>query len=172
MTDVPPNEPEAQTITSEAPPTSWLDPAEQECWQSFLTVHRAVFAALEADLQSEAGMPLAYYSILVTLSEAPDRTLRMGQLAGQLRSSPSSISHAIARMASSGWVERHNDPSDRRAQFAVLTDKGLQALTDAAPGHVAAVRRHLFSALTPQQVKQLRRIHQVVIDAQETLPRR
>jgi DNA-binding MarR family transcriptional regulator len=170
MTVAPAHQPEASKTTDEPAPTPWLGPAEQECWQTFLTVHRAVFAALEADLQRNAGMPLAYYSILVTLSEAPDHMLRMGQLAGQLRSSSSSLTHAIARMHSCGWVERHNDPTDRRAQFAALTDAGLQVLADAAPGHVAAVRRHLFDALGPQQVKQLQKINQAIIDAQETSP--
>ena len=96
----------------------------------------------------------------------------MGQLAGQLRSSSGSLTHAISRMHSCGWVERHNDPSDRRAQFAALTDEGLNVLTDAAHDRVAAVRRHLFSALGPQQVKQLQKINQAIIDAHETLPRR
>src|SRR4051812_22830205 len=74
--------------------TAWLDPDEQDAWQGFLSLNRVVFAALEAQLQSQCKMPLAYYAILVTLSEAPDRTLRMGELARKLYAAPSSISHA------------------------------------------------------------------------------
>src|SRR3954451_13244347 len=133
----------------------WLTPVQQQAWQGFLNSNRAVFSALESQLQSEAGMPLAYYSILVTVSQAPNRTLRMGELANQLRSSPSSISHAITRLESWGWIRRQSDPADRRAQLAVLTDQGADALAAAAPGHLKAVREHLINRLTPEQIDQL-----------------
>jgi DNA-binding MarR family transcriptional regulator len=107
----------------------------QQAWRGFLNSNRAVFAALESQLQSEAGMPLASYSILVRVSEAPDPTLRMGELANQLQSSPSSISHAITRVETKGWIRRQSDPADRRAQLAVLTGQGADALAAAAPGH-------------------------------------
>lgn len=140
---------------STRPDARWLDATEQATWQAFLESTRAVFAALESQLQNDAGMPLGYYSILVTLSEAPERTLRMGELAAKLHSSASRISHAMNRMEASGWVRRESHPTDRRAQFAVLTDEGLSVLTAAAPQHVAAVRRHLFNPLTADEVKQL-----------------
>jgi DNA-binding MarR family transcriptional regulator len=165
--------PATQPPDSAAPPVGepasaqWLSPAEQQAWRAFLAVHRAVFAGLEARLQSDSGMPLAYYSILVTLAEAPGRTLRMGELAAQLHASPSSTSHAITRLESWGWIDRRNDPTDRRAQLAVLTDEGLQALADAAPGHVAAVREYLFAPLTPEQITQLRVISETVTARRE-----
>jgi DNA-binding MarR family transcriptional regulator len=126
-------------------------------------VHRVVFAALEARMQSDSGMPLAYYAILATLVEVPDRTLRMGELSARLHASASSTSHAVSRLESWGWIDRRGDPTDRRAQFAVLTDKGVQALADAAPDHVAAVREHLLDALTSEQVEQLRELSDLVV---------
>jgi DNA-binding MarR family transcriptional regulator len=142
---------------------NWLTPVQQQAWQGFLSSNRTVFAALESQLQSEAGMPLAYYSILVRLSEAPDRTLRMGELANQLQTSPSSISHAMTRLETKGWIHRQNDPADRRAQLAVLTDQGADALAAAAPGHIKAVREHLINRLTPEQIDQLIAISQAVL---------
>jgi DNA-binding MarR family transcriptional regulator len=141
----------------------WLTPVQQQAWQGFLNSNRAVFSALESQLQSEAGMPLAYYSILVTVSQAPNRTLRMGELANRLRSSPSSISHAITRLESWGWIRRQSDPADRRAQLAVLTDQGADALAAAAPGHVEAVRKHLINRLSKEQIRQLIAITQAIL---------
>jgi DNA-binding MarR family transcriptional regulator len=141
----------------------WLEPGQQDAWQGFLALNRVVFAALEARLQSEAGMPLAHYAILVALSEAPDRTLRMGELARRLHAAPSSISHAMTRLESKGLIERKNDPSDRRAQLAELTEDGAAALQAAAPGHVAAVRENLIDLLTPDQLAQLVEISDAVI---------
>ncbi len=143
----------------------WLTPVQQQAWQGFLRSNRTVFAALESQLQGEAGMPLAYYSILVTLSEAPNRTMRMGELAHQLQTSPSSISHASTRLEAKGWTLRQNDPADRRAQLAVLTDQGADALAAAAPGHIKAVRQHLLDRLTPEQIDQLVAISNAILVA-------
>jgi DNA-binding MarR family transcriptional regulator len=100
-------------------------------------------------------MPLAYYEILVRLSEAPDRSLRMTQLAEASASSKSRVSHAVARLEERGWVRRMDCPTDRRGQIAMLTDQGFAALSAAAPGHVEQVRRVLFDALSAEQLRQL-----------------
>jgi DNA-binding MarR family transcriptional regulator len=100
-------------------------------------------------------MPHGYYEILVRLSEAEDRTLRMSQLAEASVSSKSRLSHAVARLEERGWVERINCETDRRGQFARLTRKGFAALTAAAPGHVEQVRQSLFDLITPEQSAQL-----------------
>ncbi|MFL6135380.1 MAG: MarR family winged helix-turn-helix transcriptional regulator [Nocardioidaceae bacterium] len=144
--------------------TTWLQPLEEQAWQGFLSLNRVVFAELEAQLQSGSRMPLAHYAILVTLSDAPDRTLRMGELARALYAAPSSISHAMTRLESKGLIERRNDPKDRRAQFAVLTDAGAEALAAAAPGHVGAVRRNLIDLLTADQLAQLKEISDAVVN--------
>ena len=142
---------------------NWLTPLEQQAWQGFLHSNRSVFAALESQLQTDSGIPLAYYAILVRLSEALDRTLRMGELASQLNASPSSISHASTRLESKGWILRQNVPHDRRAQLAVLTDAGADALAAAAPGHINAVRDHLIDRLTEEQLHQLIAIGQAIL---------
>jgi DNA-binding MarR family transcriptional regulator len=87
----------------------------------------------------------------------------MGELANQLQTSPSSISHAITRLETKGWILRQNDPADRRAQLAVLTEQGADALAAAAPGHIKAVREHLIDRLTPEQIDQLIAISRAVL---------
>ncbi|NBE85082.1 MarR family transcriptional regulator [Micromonospora sp. NEAU-HG-1] len=144
--------------------TRWLDPDEQRTWRAYLAASRALMDTLDRELQRDAGMPHAYYEILVRLSEAPDRRLRMGDLADATGSSRSRLSHAAARLEASGWIRREDCPTDRRGQVAALTDAGHATLAAAAPGHVEGVRRHLFDALSPAQVDQLRRISETLSD--------
>src|SRR2546423_4832929 len=80
----------------------WLSPAEQETWRAFLAATRLLFEELERQLQQEAGIPVTYYEILVTLSETPDRTIRMHELAELTRSSKSRLSHAVSRLEVAG----------------------------------------------------------------------
>lgn len=138
--------------------TRWLDDDEQHTWRSFLTANRLLFERVERQLQNEARMPHAYYEILARLSEAPDRTLRMSRLAETSLSSRSRLSHAVARLEEAGWVRRIACPTDRRGSFAELTDAGMAALEQAAPGHAETVRSLLFDVLTPAQQASLREI--------------
>jgi DNA-binding MarR family transcriptional regulator len=143
--------------------TRWLDADEQRTWRAFLAASRGLMDALDRELQRDAGMPHAYYEILVRLSETPGHALRMSDLAQACGSSRSRLSHAVARLEETGWVRREDCATDRRGQLAVLTDEGYAVLEAAAPGHVEGVRRHLFDALTPTQVDQLRRISEAVL---------
>ena len=143
--------------------TRWLDDDEQRAWRAFLTAQRLLFDRLERQLQRDAGLPHAYYEILVRLSEAPDQTLRMSQLADSSLSSRSRLSHAVARLEAAGWVSRKACAEDRRGAFAELTDAGLAKLQDAAPGHVEAVRADLFDALTRDQQRALREISDALV---------
>jgi DNA-binding MarR family transcriptional regulator len=141
----------------------WLDPDEQHTWRAFFGATHLLFDRLDRELQRDAGIPHAYYEILVWLSEAPDQALRMSELARRTRSSRSRLSHAVARLEERGWVTRRDCPTDKRGQIAALTPEGLDALTAAAPGHVDGVRAHLFDPLTPQQVRQLREISEAIM---------
>ncbi|MEA2685930.1 MAG: hypothetical protein QOE93_1125 [Actinomycetota bacterium] len=142
----------------------WLNRDEQRTWRAFLDATQLLFEQLDHELQRDAAIPHGYYEILVRLSEAPDRTLRMSQLAERSQSSRSRISHAVARLEETGWIRRETCPTDRRGALAVLTDEGMAALAGAAPGHVQGVRSHLFDQLTPEQVGQLGAISEAVRD--------
>lgn len=141
----------------------WLNHDEQRAWRAFLNANRLLFEAIDQQLQREAEIPHAYYEILVRLSEAPRRRLRMSELAEASKYSRSRLSHAVARLEEQGWILRESCPTDRRGQVAALTDKGFAALDAAAPGHVACVRQALFDALTPEQVIQLREISEAIV---------
>jgi DNA-binding MarR family transcriptional regulator len=145
--------------------TRWLTASEQLTWREFVTACQTMFSAVEAQLQHGAGFPHGYYEILVRLSEAPGRALRMSQLAEASTSSKSRLSHAVARLEERGWIQRADCPTDRRGQVAQLTDEGFAALAAAAPGHVAQVLRSLIDVLTPAQLGQLREISKAIIAA-------
>lgn len=141
----------------------WLSDEEQKVWRDFSAATRMLQAHLEGQLQHEAGMPHTYYEVLVALSEAPDRRLRMSELADARKASRSRLSHAVARLEANGWVRRESCPTDKRGSWAVLTPEGFAALEEAAPGHVEAVRESLFDPLTPEQVKALGEISAAVL---------
>jgi DNA-binding MarR family transcriptional regulator len=144
------------------PETRWLSADEQAAWRAFLTACQTLFGAIDGQLQHDSGLPHGYYEILVRLSEAPGRGLRMSQLAEASTSSKSRLSHAVARLEDRGWVRRVNCPTDRRGQIAELTGEGFAALAAAAPGHVEQVRRSLLDALSTEQIEQLRQISQAI----------
>lgn len=145
------------------PKTRWLDEEEQRTWRAWLEATRLLGDALGRDLQCDAGLPHAYYEILVRLSETPERRMRMSELAERSMSSRSRLSHAVARLEEAGWIRRECSPDDRRGTVAVLTDKGFGVLEAAAPGHVESVRTHLFDPLTKKQVAQLRDICEAIV---------
>jgi DNA-binding MarR family transcriptional regulator len=132
-----------------------LTPAEQTAWRRFLRAHATVVRALEAEMLAEHDLPLASYDVLVQLSEAPDRRLRMTELADRVLLSRSGLTRLADRLARDGLIAREPCPSDARGTLAVLTDAGLQRLRAAWPTHLRGVEQHVTSRLTAQEVEQL-----------------
>ncbi|GAA3564894.1 MarR family transcriptional regulator [Amycolatopsis ultiminotia] len=147
------------------PEPRWLTDDEQQAWRAYASATAMLQAHLEGQLQRDSGMPHTYYEVLVSLSEAHGRRLRMSELAEVRGSSRSRLSHAVARLEAKGWVRRESCPTDKRGSWAVLTDEGMAALEAAAPGHVEAVRESLFDPLTPEQVRQLDEISTAILGA-------
>src|SRR3954470_15029683 len=145
--------------------TQWLTADEQRAWRAYLESTKVLMDALDRQLQREAGMPHAYYEILVRLSEADGRALRMSELADSTRSSRSRLSHAVSRLEERGWVVREDCATDRRGQVARLTDEGFAVLETAAPGHVRSVRELVIDPLTPEQLTALADIGEAIIAA-------
>jgi DNA-binding MarR family transcriptional regulator len=143
----------------------WLNDEEQRAWRAYIDAVRLFTGEIDRELQRDSGLNHAYYQILVTLSEAPDRTMRMSELAGLTLTSRSRLSHAVARLEEAGWVTRRSCPSDKRGSFAVLTDAGYSVLETAARGHVEAVRRNFFDVLSPSQIRQFGEISAILRDA-------
>ena len=128
----------------------WLDDDEQATWRAFLAATRLLMDRLDRELQAGAGLPHSYYEILVRLSEAPGRAMR--------------ILPPVSRLEEQGWVRRETVESDRRGAVAALTEAGLAALEAAAPVHVEGVRRHVFDQLTPDQIRALGEISRTLHD--------
>lgn len=126
----------------------WLDDEEMRAWRSLVVVSSRLFDRLEAELRAGHDLGLADYEILANLSGAPSRRLRMSQLAEVALVSRSRLTHHVNRMEAEGLVTREACPTDRRGAFAVLTAEGLARVEEAAPTHVAGVRR-LFVDLLP-----------------------
>ncbi|HEY9332200.1 MAG TPA: MarR family transcriptional regulator [Streptomyces sp.] len=140
----------------------WLTDEEQRVWRAYLHATTLLEDHLDRQLQRDAGMPHIYYGLLVQLAQAPRRQLRMTELAKNAKITRSRLSHAVARLEKSGWVRREDCPSDKRGQNAVLTPEGYEMLRHSAPGHVSAVRQAMFDRLTPEQVRTLGEIMQVM----------
>jgi DNA-binding MarR family transcriptional regulator len=149
---------------STAVPARWLDVTEQRAWRAYVAATQLMSDNLDRQLQRDSRMPHTYYQLLVWLSEAPGRAMRMTDLAERTKITRSRLSHAVARLEKDGWVRREDCPTDRRGQLAVLTDRGFAALAAAAPGHVEAVRTAIFDRLDTEQIGQLTAIMRVIAE--------
>ncbi|RUR03324.1 MarR family winged helix-turn-helix transcriptional regulator [Labedella endophytica] len=135
--------------------SNWLSAEQLDDWLSVVAVVELLPGALDAQLQADAGLSHYEYFLLAQLSEAPERTLRMTELAGATNATLPRLSHVVKRLEQRGYIERFPCPSDKRATNARLTDEGWEKVVDTAPGHVGAVRRHVVDALEPAQLRAL-----------------
>lgn len=136
----------------------WLDDEEQQTWLAMVSMFIRLPAALDTQLQRDAGISHFEYQVLAGLSMAPEHTLRMSELAAFAEGSLSRLSHTTRRLQDKGWIRRTSDPDDGRSTLATLTDAGWEKVVATAPGHVAEARRVLVDALTKAQRRQLREI--------------
>jgi len=145
---------------------NWLSDEQQAAWRPFVALLIRLPALLDAQLQQDAGISHFDYLVLSGLSEAPDRTLRMSELAATASSSMSRLSHVVSRLEAKGWVRREPRPGDGRFINAVLTEAGWQKVVQTAPGHVAEVRKLLVDTLTEEEFTALGGITEKVLAAQ------
>lgn len=135
--------------------TTWLDDDEMRAWRGLVEVFAAVHASLEAELLDGFGLSEGDYGVLVNLSEAPARRLRMCDLAARLHLSPSGLTRRLDGLVRQGMVLREPSEDDRRVTLAVLSESGQAALEAAAPAHVDGVRRHYLDHLSRDQIREL-----------------
>ena len=136
----------------------WLDDEEQQAWIALASMFIRLPAALDAQLQRDAGISHFEYLVLSGLSMSAEHTMRMSDLAVVAEGSLSRLSQVVSRLEKRGWVRRTPDPTDGRYTLAILTDEGWDKVVATAPGHVAEVRRLVFDPLTKAQHQQLRDI--------------
>ncbi len=136
---------------SGASATRWLEPREMAAWRAFVTTSTDLGSAMESDLV-HTGLMTGDYQVLVNLSEAEDRSVRMCDLAGKLQLSPSGLTRRLDGLVRAGYVERRPSDADRRVMLAVLTPAGFDKLVEVAPLHVASVRRRMIDLLSPAEL--------------------
>ncbi|NEA31305.1 MarR family transcriptional regulator [Streptomyces sp. SID13031] len=134
----------------------WLEPDELDAWLSLAALMFKLPAALDYQLQRDSGLTHFEYLVMAGLSESPDRSRRMSDLAGFANGSLSRLSHVVKRLEKRGFVVRRPDAEDGRITVAELTGAGYEQVVAAAPGHVAAVREYVIDALAPEQLAQLK----------------
>lgn len=132
--------------------TQWLSEDEQVAWRRFLHATSLLTERLQNGLQRDFGLSDTDYEILAMLSEAPNRRLRMSELAKHVLVSRSRLTYRVDQLAERGLVRRESCPQDGRGMNATLTDDGMAMIEAAAPGHVEDVRRYLFDHIAPDQL--------------------
>ena len=149
---------------TEVPAARWLDEDQQRSWRALVMGTTLLFDRLDDDLRRTCDLSLVEYEILVRLSEAEGRRMRMAQLADALAHSRSRVTHTVARMEKAGLVQRTVSPEDGRGVLAAMTDKGYELIRQVAPVHVNGVRDHLVDLATPEDFAALGRVMNAVAD--------
>jgi DNA-binding MarR family transcriptional regulator len=140
-----------------------LTPEQRAAWSGFLRGHAQIVRALDTELEREHDLPLSSYDVLIQLSLAHDRRLRMFELADAVVLSRSGLTRLVDRLERGGLVERERGEVDPRQMYARLTDRGFEVLVDATPTHVAGVKGRFLERLSEEQTKQLAAIWRAVL---------
>jgi hypothetical protein len=147
----------------------WLSASEMKAWRRYIIASRRLLEALDFDL-GHHELSMADYEVLAQLSDAPDRKMRMSELADVAMLSRSRLSHRIKVMEKAGWVKREPCPIDKRGYFAVMTAKGWKAIVAAAPDHVESVRSRFIDHLTKEDQRVLSEIFERITDSLKENP--
>lgn len=129
---------------------------EVAAWRSMLLAQNAALRAIEAQLAAEGQIPLTWYDVLLELSAAPRRRLRMQELAARVVLSRTRVSRLVDELGRAGLVCREPDPADGRGAFAVLTDIGRSRLRAAAPTYLRGIREHFARHLADDELQTVR----------------
>jgi DNA-binding MarR family transcriptional regulator len=143
--------------------TRWLSPEEYRAWIGYRRMRGRLDLRLARDLADDSGLSEADYDVLSNLGEAGDHRQRLGDLAARMLWSRSRLSHHIVRMQRRGLVVKEDCADDGRGAVVVLTGEGLRTIEEAAPAHVASVRRHFVDLLTDEEIATLGRITERVL---------
>ena len=147
----------------------WLSASEMKAWRRYIIASRRLLEALDFDI-AHHELSMADYEVLAQLSDAPDRKMRMSELAEMAMLSRSRLSHRIKVMEKAGWVKREPCPIDKRGYFAVMTAKGWKAIVAAAPDHVESVRSRFIDHLTKEDQRVLAEIFERITDSLKENP--
>jgi DNA-binding MarR family transcriptional regulator len=150
-------------VTDQTP--RWLTTEQTHAWIALMATTVWLPAALDQQLQRDAGLSLVDYSVLSWLSMQPSRSARMSDVAALANVTASHLSRIATRLENRAWLLRSPDPDDGRATLATLTDAGWTKVVASAPGHAEAVQHLVFDGLSAEQTSQLRTICESVLHA-------
>ena len=142
--------------------SSRLTDVEMDAWQSLLHTHHRLTNTLDAELRSEHCISLGDYDVLVRLARAPDRSLRMAELARRVMISPSGLTRVVDGLVRDGLVERKRGAADARVVLAQLTAQGLERVRKAARTHLRGIRQHFTARLSESQLRDVASALQVI----------
>jgi DNA-binding MarR family transcriptional regulator len=128
-----------------------IDEFHLAAWRAFLNSHARVIELIEKELEKAGQVPLSSYDVLVALSEAPERRLRLHELARRVVLSRSGLTRLVDRLENEGLLYRERAGDDRRGAYAVLSDKGFEALRRAWPSYAQGIIRHFTTHLTDEE---------------------
>jgi len=142
--------------------TDKLTDAEMDAWQALLHAHHQITRTLDAELREEHDLTLGEYDVLLRLVRAPDRTLRMTEIAQRILISPSGVTRVVDGLEEKGWVQRRRDSDDARVVRARLTDAGREKVRKAARTHLRGIREHFTGRLSNAQLRAVASALQVI----------
>jgi DNA-binding MarR family transcriptional regulator len=150
----------AESVTKNLP---WLSESEEAAWRAIaLAMHKLPWA-LECQLERDADLSFIEYHTLARLSEDPNHTLRMSELAAVTNASLSRLSHLVKRLEAGHLIRREPDPTDGRFTRAILTETGYAKLVQSAPAHAATVRALVIDEFSAAELLQLREFSERIV---------
>ncbi len=132
-----------------------LEQRRNVLWRNFLTAHAAVIDRIEDDLAVAKVLPLSWYDVLLALYEAPEKRLRMHELARAILVTRGGLTRLAARIEAAGLLRREPDPADGRGLFATLPDEGLEAPRRTWPAYSRGIAEHFGRHVTDEEVRAL-----------------
>lgn len=144
-----------------------LTAAEMEAWQALLHTHHQVTNLLDAELEAEHGLSFGEYDVLLRLARAPERSLRMSDLALRVMISPSGLTRVVDGLVEVGLVERRRDAADARVVMARLSEKGRELVRRAAQTHLRGIRQYFTGRLSETQLRDVASALQVICGPHE-----
>lgn len=141
----------------------WLDESEERAWRALQFMHLRLDGELARQLAADSALSYADYLVLVALTDRPNGTMRVFELAETLGWEKSRVSHQVRRMTERGLVAKRKCDSDRRGAYVAVTRQGRRELQAAAPGHLKAVRGFFVDRLTPQQLAWIAEVAEEVL---------
>jgi DNA-binding MarR family transcriptional regulator len=147
-----------------------LSAAEESLWRALMRTIKALPRRLDSDLIQGSGLSASEYTTIMHLSEAPNRELRMNDLASATGLSASRMTRLVDDLQSRSLVTKTASSADARGNVARLTPRGMAKLRAAWPVHLKSVRALFFDHMDVSCIQVIAREMSVIADQLEGGP--